>query len=206
LRVPNGFAITADAYRQTLEAAGALPRLRQTLAGLDVHDVDDLARRARLAREIVAGAPLPVHVVREIRAALAQLSAEHGADMSVAVRSSATAEDLPTASFAGQHESFLNVSGEARVLDAVRLCFASLFKDRAIAYRVENGFDHSKILQSVCVMQMVRSDRAASGVIFTLDTDSGFRDVVLITAPMGWARTSSRARWTPMSSMSSSPP
>ena len=185
LRVPNGFAITAEAYRETLEAAGALPRLRETLAGLDVHDVDDLARRARLAREIVTGAPLPVHVVREIRAALAQLSAECGTDMSVAVRSSATAEDLPTASFAGQHESFLNVSGEASVLDAVRLCFASLFKDRAIAYRVENGFDHSKVLQSVCVMQMVRSDRAASGVIFTLDTDSGFRDVVLITGAYG---------------------
>lgn len=185
VRVPNGFAITADAYRRTLEAADALPRLKEALAGLDVENVDDLARRARLAREIVYSAPLPDDVVREIRAAYAQLRTEYGADMTVAVRSSATAEDLPTASFAGQHESFLNISGEARLLDAVRLCFASLFKDRAIAYRVDNGFDHFRVLQSVCVMQMVRSDRAASGVMFTLDTDSGFRDVVFITGAYG---------------------
>lgn len=185
VRVPNGFAITADAYRRTLETADALPRLKEALAGLDVENVDDLARRARLAREIVYSAPLPDDVVREIRAAYAQLRTEYGADMTVAVRSSATAEDLPTASFAGQHESFLNISGEARLLDAVRLCFASLFKDRAIAYRVDNGFDHFRVLQSVCVMQMVRSDRAASGVMFTLDTDSGFRDVVFITGAYG---------------------
>lgn len=185
VRVPNGFAITAGAYRRTLELAGAVPRLREALEGLDVQDVDDLARRARLARDIVYAAALPEDLTREIRTAYAQLRAEYGADMTVAVRSSATAEDLPTASFAGQHESFLNVAGEARLLDAVRLCFASLFKDRAIAYRVENGFDHLRILQSVCVMQMVRSDRAASGVMFTLDTDSGFRDVVFITGAYG---------------------
>lgn len=185
VHVPNGFAITADAYRRTLELAGALPRLREALAGLDVKDVDDLARRAQLAREIIYAAALPEELASEIRAAYAQLRAEYGADMTVAVRSSATAEDLPGASFAGQHETFLNISGEARLLDAVRLCFASLFKDRAIAYRVDNGFDHFQILQSVCVMQMVRSDRAASGVMFTLDTDSGFRDVVFITGAYG---------------------
>ncbi|HSW18966.1 MAG TPA: phosphoenolpyruvate synthase [Ramlibacter sp.] len=185
VRVPNGFAITADAYRRTLEAAGALPRLREALAGLDVKDVDDLARRAQLACEIVCAARLPEDVEREIRAAYARLRSEYGADMTVAVRSSATAEDLPGASFAGQHETFLNISGEARLLDAVRLCFASLYKDRAIAYRADHGFDHFKILQSVCVMQMVRSDRAASGVMFTLDTDSGFRDVVFITGAYG---------------------
>ncbi|BEP38329.1 phosphoenolpyruvate synthase (plasmid) [Variovorax sp. V59] len=185
VHVPNGFAITADAYRRTLELAGALPRLREALAGLDVKDVDDLARRAQIAREIIYAATLPEALANEIRAAYAQLRAEYGADMTVAVRSSATAEDLPGASFAGQHETFLNISGEARLLDAVRLCFASLFKDRAIAYRVDNGFDHFQILQSVCVMQMVRSDRAASGVMFTLDTDSGFRDVVFITGAYG---------------------
>ncbi|VTU36345.1 Phosphoenolpyruvate synthase [Variovorax sp. PBS-H4] len=185
VHVPNGFAITAEAYRRTLELSDALPRLRDALAGLDVKDIDDLARRAQRAREIVLAAPLPEELTNEIRAAYARLRAECGADMSVAVRSSATAEDLPTASFAGQHESFLNISGEARLLDSVRLCFASLFKDRAIAYRVDNGFDHFRIAQSVCVMQMVRSDRAASGVMFTLDTDSGFRDVVFITGAYG---------------------
>ncbi|MEJ8826691.1 phosphoenolpyruvate synthase [Variovorax humicola] len=185
VRVPNGFAITAEAYYRTLEQADALPRLRDVLAGLDVNDVDDLARRARRAREIIYAAALPDALTAEICAAYARLREEFGADMTVAVRSSATAEDLPDASFAGQHESFLNISGEVRLLDAVRLCFASLFKDRAIAYRVDNGFDHLKILQSVCVMQMVRSDRAASGVMFTLDTDSGFRDVVFITGAYG---------------------
>jgi pyruvate,water dikinase len=185
VHVPNGFAITAEAYRRTLELSGALPRLRDALAGLDVQDVDDLARRAQRAREIVLAATLPEELTREILAAHARLRAECGADMSFAVRSSATAEDLPTASFAGQHESFLNISGEARLLDSVRLCFASLFKDRAIAYRVDKGFDHFRIAQSVCVMQMVRSDRAASGVMFTLDTDTGFRDVVFITGAYG---------------------
>lgn len=185
VHVPNGFAITADAYRRTLELSGALPRLRDALAGLDVNDIDDLAQRAQRAREIVLAATLPEELTSEIRSAYARLRAEYGADMSVAVRSSATAEDLPTASFAGQHESFLNISGEARLLDSVRLCFASLFKDRAIAYRVDKGFDHFKVFQSVGVMQMVRSDRAASGVMFTLDTDSGFRDVVFITGAYG---------------------
>ncbi|KWT73310.1 MULTISPECIES: phosphoenolpyruvate synthase [unclassified Variovorax] len=185
VHVPNGFAITAEAYRRTLELSGAMPRLRDALAGLDVQDIDDLAQRAQRAREIVLAATLPEELTSEIRTAYARLRAECGADMSVAVRSSATAEDLPTASFAGQHESFLNISGEARLLDSVRLCFASLFKDRAIAYRVDKGFDHFKVFQSVCVMQMVRSDRAASGVIFTLDTDTGFRDVVFITGAYG---------------------
>ena len=185
VRVPNGFAVTAEAYRRTLELADALPRLKEALAGLDIKDVDELGRRAQRAREIIYASALPDDVVREIRAAYAQLRAEYGSEMTVAVRSSATAEDLPTASFAGQHETFLNVSSEARLLDCVHLCFASLFKDRAIAYRVDNGFDHFKILQSVCVMQMVRSDRAASGVMFTLDTDSGFRDAVFITGAYG---------------------
>jgi len=185
VRVPNGFAITADAYRFMLDQADAWPRLHRALDGLDVTDVDDLARRAREAREIVHSAPLPPDLVAEILAAYKSLLAEYGSELTVAVRSSATAEDLPDASFAGQHETFLNVSGEARLLDSVRLCFASLFKDRAIAYRVDKGFDHFKVFQSVGVMKMVRSDRASSGVIFTLDTESGFRDAVFITGAYG---------------------
>ena len=185
VRVPNGFAVTAAAYRHVLDQSDAWPRLHQALAGLDVRDVDDLARRAKAAREIVYGAALPADLVAEIGAAYARLQAEYGEAATFAIRSSATAEDLPTASFAGQHETFLNVAGEAKVLDAVRRCFASLFKDRAISYRVDNGFDHFKVFQSVGVMKMVRSDRAASGVIFTLDTESGFRDAVFITGAYG---------------------
>ena len=176
VRVPNGFAITAQAYHDTLERAGAWPRLREALAGLDARDVDDLARRARQARDIVQGAPLPPDLVGEIADAHDRLLQEYGEQASFAIRSSATAEDLPSASFAGQHETFLNITGRARLLDAVRMCFASLFKDRAISYRVDQGFDHFKVFQSVGVMKMVRSDRAASGVIFTLDTETGFRD------------------------------
>ncbi len=185
VRVPNGFAVTAEAYRHVLDQGDGWSRLRQVLAGLDVRDVDDLARRAKAAREIVYGAPLPADLVAEISAAYARLQAEYGEQATFAVRSSATAEDLPTASFAGQHETFLNIAGEAKVLDAVRRCLASLFKDRAISYRVDNGFDHFKVLQSVGVMKMVRSDRASSGVIFTLDTESGFRDAVFITGAYG---------------------
>ncbi|HEY8977730.1 MAG TPA: phosphoenolpyruvate synthase [Burkholderiaceae bacterium] len=185
VKVPNGFAITAQAYRHALDQADAWPRLHRALDGLDPSDIDDLARRAQAAREIVAAAPLPPDLVAEIRDAYRALLDEYGGELTVAVRSSATAEDLPDASFAGQHETFLNVAGEARLLESVRQCFASLFKDRAIAYRVEKGFDHFKVLQSVGVMKMVRSDRASSGVVFTLDTESGFRDAVFITGAYG---------------------
>ncbi len=189
IRVPNGFAITAQAYRHVLDQADAWPRLHAALDGLDVRDVDDLARRAQRAREVIYDAALPDDLARQIRAAYAQLQAEYGEGLTLAVRSSATAEDLPTASFAGQHETFLNITGEARLLDSVRLCFASLFKDRAIAYRVENGFDHFKVYLSVGVMKMVRSDCAASGVIFSLDTETGFRDAVFITGAYGLGET-----------------
>ncbi len=185
IAVPNGFAITAEAYRHALETAGAWPALKETLAGLDVSDVDDLARRAARAREIVYAAALPADLDAQIREALARLTAEYGSKLSVAIRSSATAEDLPSASFAGQHDSYLNVRGEANVLDAVRHCFASLFTDRAIRYRVDNGFDHFKVFNSVGVMKMVRSDLASSGVIFTIDTETGFEDVVFITGALG---------------------
>jgi pyruvate,water dikinase len=185
IAVPNGFAITAEAYRHMLGHAGAWADLRKSLEGLDASNVEDLARRAALAREIVYGAGLPADLEAEIREAMARLVAEYGSELTVAVRSSATAEDLPTASFAGQHETYLNVRGESAVLEAVRHCFASLFTDRAIRYRIDNGFDHFKVFNSVGVMKMVRSDLACSGVIFTIDTETGFEDVVFITGAYG---------------------
>ena len=185
VRVPNGFAITAEAYRATLDRAGAWPRLHYALEGLNPADVDDLARRAQTARDLVYNAPLPPDLVDQVLQAYRELRREYGDDLTVAVRSSATAEDLPTASFAGQHETFLNISGEERLLESVRHCFASLFKDRAIIYRIENGFDHFKVFLSVGIMKMVRSDLACSGVTFSLDTETGFRDVVFITGAYG---------------------
>ncbi|MGB8276816.1 MAG: phosphoenolpyruvate synthase [Methylovirgula sp.] len=183
--VPNGFAITAEAYRAVLDAAGAWPRLKEALAGLDPKNVADLAKRAARAREIVRSAPLPAALAEEIRTAYHSLLDEYGETLTLAVRSSATAEDLPTASFAGQHDSYLNVAGEPALLDAIRRCFASLFTDRAIRYRIDNGFDHFKVYISVGVMKMVRSDLAAAGVIFTLDTETGFPDVVFLTGSYG---------------------
>jgi pyruvate,water dikinase len=185
IKVPNGFAITADAYRYVLDSAEAWPRLHEALDGLNPNDVADLARRGHLARDIVYGALLPDDLQTQILDAYHKLIAEYGAQMTVAVRSSATAEDLPTASFAGQHATYLNVSGDALLLDAVRRCFASLFMDRAIHYRVDQGFDHFKVFLSVGVMKMVRSDLGASGVAFTLDTETGFRDVVFLTGAYG---------------------
>jgi pyruvate,water dikinase len=185
VRVPNGFAITAAAYWRMLEQAEALPRLRRALEGLEAADVQDLARRGTQARDIVYGAALPADLKAEILQAYAALRDEYGADLSVAVRSSATAEDLPTASFAGQHETYLNVRGEEMLLDACRRCFASLFTDRAIHYRIDQRFDHFKVALSIGVMKMVRADLGAAGVIFTLDTESGFRDVVFITGAWG---------------------
>ena len=184
VRVPNGFAVTADAYRLVLDRAGAWPALRSALA--PAHEgVQALERAAARAREIVAGAPLPDELAAEIAAAYRKLLGQYGAELGVAVRSSATAEDLPNASFAGQHESFLNVRGERELLAACRRCFASLFTDRAVRYRIDQGFDHFRVALSVGVMKMVRADLGASGVAFTLDTESGFRDVVLIDGAWG---------------------
>ncbi len=185
VKVPNGFAITAEAYRYTLDQAGAWQALRDALDGLDPNDVDDLKRRGRRARQIVYEAGLPEDLRQEILTAYDELVKEFGPELSVAVRSSATAEDLPTASFAGQQETFLNIHGGEALLDAVRRCFASLFTDRAIHYRIDQGFDHFKVALSVGVQKMVRSDLAASGVMFSLDTETGFRDVVFITGSYG---------------------
>ena len=185
VRTPDGFAITAQAYRDALGAAGAWAPLRDLLDDLDKTDVDRLAWCAAKAREIVYAATDGPALRREILAAYRELKGAHGGALAVAVRSSATAEDLPTASFAGQHESFLNVRGEAALVEACRRCFASIFTDRAIGYRIDNGFDHFKVALSVAVMRMVRSDIGASGVMFTLDTETGFRDVALVTGAYG---------------------
>ena len=185
VRVPNGFAVTADGFRYTLERAGVGDDLHAALDGLDPGDPTDLARRARRAREIVYGAGLPEDLAAEILDGYHRLEDQYGPELSLAVRSSATAEDLPTASFAGAHETFLNVSGDQSLLDACRRCFASLFTDRGIHYRIDQGFDHFKVALSIGIMKMVRSDLAASGVMFTLDTESGFRDVVFVTGAYG---------------------
>lgn len=183
--VPNGFAITAEGYRHLLEQAKALGPLHKALDDLRMDDVAQLAQRARQAREIVYGALLPEDLRAEILDAYRVLRQQYGEHMSLAVRSSATAEDLPTASFAGQQETYLNIIGEESLLEACKRCFASLFTDRSIHYRIAQGFDHFKVGLSIGVMKMVRADVAASGVTFTLDTETGFRDVVLITGSYG---------------------
>jgi pyruvate,water dikinase len=185
VKVPNGFALTAAAYRDALTEAGAWDKLHDLLAGVDKRRISELAKRAAAARAIVYAATDRDDLRGEVASAYRQLEQEYGANVAVAVRSSATAEDLPTASFAGQHESFLNIRGAQHLMDACRRCFASLFTDRAISYRIDNGFDHFKVALSVAVMKMVRSDLAASGVTFTLDTESGFRDVVFVTGTYG---------------------
>ncbi len=183
--VPDGFATTAEAYREFLAHEGLADRINAQLSALDVDDVQTLAKTGKAIREAVIKAPFPAALEKEIRAAYQQLLDEAGVEISVAVRSSATAEDLPDASFAGQQETFLNVRGIEDVLEKMKEVFASLFNDRAIAYRVHQGFDHSKVALSAGVQRMVRSDIGSSGVMFTMDTESGFRDAVFITSSYG---------------------
>jgi pyruvate, water dikinase len=185
VRITNGFAITADAYRYLVKDGGILPEMEKVLAGIDKLNLDDFARRGHRLRELIYQIPLPLDLAGEITAAYRELCKQYGENTDVAVRSSATAEDLPTASFAGQQETYLNIRGTAQLMDACRRCFASLFTDRAISYRIDQGFDHFKVALSIGVMKMVRSDLAASGVMFTLDTETGFRDVVLISGAYG---------------------
>ena len=189
VRVPDGFAITADAYRHVIRSAGALGALHEALDGLDPTDLDDLARRAARARAVVYDAGLPDDLTSEIVAGYRHLQEEYGEQVGLAVRSSGTAEDLPTASFAGQQETFLNIRGEQDLLGACRKCFASLFTGRSVHYRVDQGFDQFQVALSIAVMKMVRSDLASSGVLFTLDTESGFRDVVFVTGTYGLGET-----------------
>lgn len=186
VKVPNGFAISAQAYWHVLDSAGVRDELQRLMTGVDAQGVAERARRGALARDLIRGAGIPEDLWGEIREAYDKLCAQYGAAQTdVAVRSSATAEDLPTASFAGQQESYLNICGYAALRDAVIKCFASLFTDRAISYRIDQGFDHFQVALSVGVQKMVRSDLAASGVIFTLDTETGFRDVIFITGSYG---------------------
>ena len=185
VKVPNGFALTAEAFRDALDAAGAWDELHGLLDDLDKSDVKALAAAGHRAREIVYAAGLTPQMRDEVLIAYRQLEEQYGPDLSVAVRSSATAEDLPTASFAGQHDTYLNVRGEELLIDAIKRCNASLFTDRAISYRMDQGFDHFKVALSACVMKMVRSDLEASGVMFSIDTETGFRDAVFITGAYG---------------------
>jgi pyruvate,water dikinase len=186
--VPDGFATTADAYRDFLAHEGLADRIKQELAPLDVDDVAKLAATGAKIRDWILSTPFPPRLQQEIVEGYQRMSGGRE-DVAVAVRSSATAEDLPEASFAGQQETFLNVRGADAVVRAVHEVFASLFNDRAISYRVHQGFDHALVALSAGIQYMVRSDVGASGVMFTLDTDSGFRDVVFITASYGLGET-----------------
>ncbi len=185
VKIPNGFATTSEAYWHFVQSAGILDKLKEALAGLDKSNVEDLAVRGKKVREIILNAKLPDDLWQEIKTAYDKLGAQYGKDTDVAVRSSATAEDLPTASFAGQQETYLNVRGYDELKESCIKCYASLFTDRAISYRIDHGFDHFKVALSIGIMKMVRSDLAASGVIFTLDTETGFRGVVFITGSYG---------------------
>jgi pyruvate,water dikinase len=185
--VPGGFATTAEAYRAFLRTDGLDARISAVLDGLDVDDIDALKDAGQSIRQWILETALPDRLHAEIQTAWGEMSG--GEDIAVAVRSSATAEDLPDASFAGQQETFLNVRGIEHLVDAMHQVFASLYNDRAIAYRVHQGFDHKLVALSVGVQLMVRSDVGASGVIFTLDTETGFRDAVFITASYGLGET-----------------
>ncbi|MFP4640106.1 MAG: phosphoenolpyruvate synthase [Guyparkeria sp.] len=185
VQVPDGFATTADAYRHYIRHNGLDERIREALSGLDTDDVAALESAGRRIREWVSGGEMPEDLAEEIAAAYRELGETYGENPDVAVRSSATAEDLPSASFAGQQESYLNISGEQALLDSVRHVFASLFTDRAISYRVHQGFDHMAVALSAGVQKMVRADLASSGVMFSIDTESGFADAVFITAAWG---------------------
>ena len=183
IRVPGGFATTAEAFREFLQQDGLAQRIERELASLDVDDVRALARTGAAVREWIAAAPLPRALVADIEKAYARL--DNGATASFAVRSSATAEDLPEASFAGQQDTMLNINGLNNILKAIPKIFASIYNDRAIAYRAHHGFAHGDVALSAGIQRMVRSDKGAAGVMFTLDTESGFEDVVLITSAYG---------------------
>lgn len=186
IRVPNGFATTAEAYRHFFAETGLMDEIKGILKGLNTSKVDDLSRRAAKVREAIIKAEFPEELKREIVSAYDKLSKLSGTkNLHVAVRSSATAEDLPDASFAGQQDTYLNISGHTALLDAVKRCIASLFTSRAISYRVDKKFDHFKIALSVGVQRMIRSDIGSSGVMFSIDTESGFKNVVLINSIYG---------------------
>lgn len=186
VRIPPGFAITADAFSAVIQQDDVGRRIYEELSQVDTFDMTELAKTGNKVRDWVRSVGIPQEVRNEIRDAYARLCVQAGVDnLDVAVRSSATAEDLPDASFAGQQETFLNIRGEDQLVTACLNCFASLFTDRAISYRTYKGFEHEKVKLSICVQQMVRSDLSSSGVIFTLDTESGSRNVILLTSAYG---------------------
>ena len=185
VRIPHGFAVTAAAYYHYLQQTGLDLFIEKTLKGLDTKNLKELARCGKLVREKMRATPLPVRLERAIIDAYARMEKRYGKDTDVAVRSSATAEDLPGASFAGEQETYLNIRGADDVVRAAIWTMASLFTDRAISYRADRGFDHMKVALSVGVQKMVRSDKGASGVMFTVDTESGFKDVVIVNATYG---------------------
>ncbi|HHH19306.1 MAG TPA: phosphoenolpyruvate synthase [Campylobacterales bacterium] len=186
IHVPNGFAITAEAYFYLLNAGGIHDRIQTLLKDIDTMDLGVLQDKTQKIRDLIFATPLPPDLKEQIIHAYTQLGEEYGnAELDVAVRSSATAEDLPDASFAGQQDTFLNVQGLSSLIHHIKLCFASLFTARAVSYRESRGFDHFDVGLSICVQKMVRSDKASSGVMFTIDTESGFDKTVLITSAWG---------------------
>lgn len=185
VNIPNGFCVTAYAYKYFIEKTGVKERIKEILKTLNVNDVENLVEHGRRVRQAILDAELPKELKDAIAEGYRHLCIQYGQNADVAVRSSATAEDLPEASFAGQQETYLNIRGTALLIDSVKKCFASLFTNRAISYREDKGFDHFKVLLSVGVQKMVRSDLACSGVMFTIDTESGFPDVILITGAWG---------------------
>ncbi len=185
INIPDGFAVTADAYRYFIKHNNLLDPIKTLLSDLDKSDVNELKKRGKKIRNLILKASLPNDLVDAIKKAYLEMEKKYGKDVDVAIRSSATAEDLPDASFAGQQETYLNIRGANNVVEAVKKCFASLFTDRAISYRIDKGFDHFTVYLSAAVQKMVRSDKASSGVMFTLDTETGFNDVVYITGSWG---------------------
>ena len=183
--VPSGFAITAEGYRYFIEQAGLDESIRDALRGLDTRDTRDLALRGERVRSLITKAELPADLRAVVTKFYRAMEEQYGKDVDVAVRSSATAEDLPDASFAGQQDTYLNVRGERELLDKIRACFASLFTNRAISYREDKGFDHFNVYISVGIQKMVRSDRACAGVAFSIDTESGFKEAIYITGAYG---------------------
>ncbi|KKQ74761.1 MAG: Phosphoenolpyruvate synthase [Candidatus Woesebacteria bacterium GW2011_GWB1_38_5b] len=176
IKVPGGFVVTASAYQHFLDKTGLKYFIKDTLKDLKVKDLGSLTRKAKTVRDKIVESTFPEDLKLEILNSYKQIQKEYGSNSTFAVRSSATAEDLPGASFAGQHETFLNIKGEQNLLEAIKKAMASLFNDRAISYRADKGFDHFKISLSVGVQKMVRSDLACSGIMFTLDTETGFRE------------------------------
>lgn len=189
VNIPDGYAVTAHAYQYLLKSAGVSDQIHQILSDLDTHDMQNLSTRGKQIRSLIYNIEFPEDLKAAVIESYQKLCAEYGEDTDVAVRSSATAEDLPDASFAGQQETFLNIRGNDALIDACRKCFASLFTDRAISYRVDKGFDHMSVSLSIGVQKMVRSDVGASGVIFSIDTESGFKDAILVTAAYGLGET-----------------